>query len=303
MPFGGAWNAAWSWAVSAPGKWFKKRRGWHVEAIAANGVRASGRERWGAPAFFRSPRGMWSFRWFWMSLRSASTTDGWRTGSSSTSGLSRQLLSAMCPWRWTTQPSASPEVQHLQWVGPRERRHLEHCGGKPWESWQASTTWRTSTSRTECIRGGHPPFCFLFYFALRLMDPPCCTLTLLQRGGPRRELIATSLWEPTGWINRHLPGIDPRPMTGKKWGAASSSLFRRQSCTFILSFPLVFQCEVCALWDLVVYEISSLLRLPTSNWSSGDTGSHLESKSWDLSTRRSWRAIWGGNGRNASWRI
>ena len=43
-----------------------------------------------------------------------------------------------------------------------------------------------------------------------------CTLTLLQRGGPRRELIATSLWEPTGWINRHLPGIDRRPMTGKK---------------------------------------------------------------------------------------
>ena len=46
---------------------------------------------------------------------------------------------------------------------------------------------------------------------------------------------------------------------------------------------------------------SSLLRLPTSNWSSGDTGSHLESKSWDPSIRRSWRAIWGGNGRNAFW--
>ena len=48
-----------------------------------------------------------------------------------------------------------------------------------------------------------------FVFALRLMDPPGCTLILLQQGGPRRELIATSLWEPTGWINRHLPGIDP----------------------------------------------------------------------------------------------
>ena len=60
------------------------------------------------------------------------------------------------------------------------------------------------------------------------MDPPGCTLILLQQGGPRRELIATSLWEPTGWINRHLPGIDPRPMTGKKCGAASSLPFIHQ---------------------------------------------------------------------------
>ena len=74
---------------------------------------------------------------------------------------------------------------------------------------------------TECIRGGHPYFA-PFVFALRLMRPPGCTLILLQQGGPRRELIATSLWEPTGWINRHLPGIDPRPMTGKKCRAAGS---------------------------------------------------------------------------------
>ena len=48
---------------------------------------------------------------------------------------------------------------------------------------------------------------------------------------------------------------------------------------------------------------SFLLRLPTSNLSSGDTGSHLASKSWDRSTRRSWTATWGGNGRNAYWHI
>ena len=41
-----------------------------------HGARAFGRERWGAPAFFKSPRAMWSFRWSWMSLRSDSTTDG-----------------------------------------------------------------------------------------------------------------------------------------------------------------------------------------------------------------------------------
>ena len=46
-----------------------------------------------------------------------------------------------------------------------------------------------------------------------------------------------------------------------------------------------------------------LLRLLTLNWSSGDTGSHLASKSWDLSTRRSWRVSWEGSGRNAYWRI
>ena len=86
-------------------------------------------------------------------------------------------------------------------------------------AWKASTTWRTSTSGTECTRGGHPYFA-RFVFALRLMRPLGCTLILLQQGGPRRELIATSLWEPTGWINRHLPGIDPRPMTGKKCRAA-----------------------------------------------------------------------------------
>ena len=60
------------------------------------------------------------------------------------------------------------------------------------------------------------------------MRPPGCTLILLQQGGPRRELIATSLWEPTGWINRHLPGIDPRPMTGKKCRAAGSLSVTRQ---------------------------------------------------------------------------
>ena len=70
------------------------------------------------------------------------------------------------------------------------------------------------------------------------MDPPGCTLILLQQGGPRRELIATSLWEPTGWINRHLPGIDPRPMTGKKCGAASNLPFIHQfGIPFVESSP------------------------------------------------------------------
>ena len=165
MPFGGAWNAAWSWAVSAPGKWFKKRRGWHVEAIAANGVRASGRERWGAPAFFRSPRGMWSFRWFWMSLRSASTTDGWRTGSSSTSGLSRQLLSAMCPWRWTPTQciawgSASPmgwatwatPFGTLWWQTLRKLEGIHHVADKRIQNW--------------VHQGRPPPILFSFLFCI-----------------------------------------------------------------------------------------------------------------------------------------
>ena len=164
MPSGGAWNVAWFWAVSAPGKWSKKRRVWHVEAIAANGARVFGRERWGAPAFSRSPRGMWSFRWSWMSPLSASTTDGSRTASSSTSGWNQQLLSAMCPWRLiptrcTAWGSASP-MGWAMWVMP--------FGTLCWRilrrpAWKASTMWRTSTSGTECIRGGHLPFClFLF---------------------------------------------------------------------------------------------------------------------------------------------
>ena len=164
MPSGGAWNVAWFWAVSAPGKWSKKRRVWHVEAIAANGARVFGRERWGAPAFSRSPRGMWSFRWSWMSPLSASTTDGSRTASSSTSGWNQQLLSAMCPWRLiptrcTAWGSASP-MGWAMWVMP--------FGTLCWRilrrpAWKASTMWRTSTSGTECIRGGHLPFCLLLF--------------------------------------------------------------------------------------------------------------------------------------------
>jgi len=76
------------------------------------------------------------------------------------------------------------------------------------------------------------------------MDPPGCTLILLQHGGPRRELIATSLWEPTGWINRHLPGIDPRPMTGKKCGAADSLPIMIHLTFPLLSFPLIFLVRV-----------------------------------------------------------
>ena len=90
-----------------------------------------------------------------------------------------------------------------------------------------------------------------FVFALRLMDPPCCTLILLQQGGPRRELIATSLWEPTGWINRHLPGIDPRPMAGKKCGAAgslshTSTLFPSLIPSFLLSWESFSLCGIVA---------------------------------------------------------
>ena len=76
------------------------------------------------------------------------------------------------------------------------------------------------------------------------MDPPGCTLILLQHGGPRREPIATSLWEPTGWINRHLPGIDPRPMTGKKCGAADSLPFMTHLTFPLLSSPLIFLVRV-----------------------------------------------------------
>ena len=164
MPSGGAWNVAWFWAVSAPGKWSKKRRVWHVEAIAANGARAFGRERWGAPAFFRSPRAMWSFRWSWMSLRSDSTTDGWRTASSSTRGWNQQLLSAMCPWRLIpTQCTAWGSASPMAWA-----RSAMPFGTLCWRilrrpAWKASTMWRTSTLGTECIRGGHPhfvSFCF-----------------------------------------------------------------------------------------------------------------------------------------------
>ena len=73
------------------------------------------------------------------------------------------------------------------------------------------------------------------------MDPPGCTLILLQRGGPRRELIATSLWEPTGWINRHLPQ--------EKVRAASSLLFIRQPCiSFFIEFSIGFSLgEFCTL--------------------------------------------------------
>ena len=49
------------------------------------------------------------------------------------------------------------------------------------------------------------------------------------------------------------------------------------------------------------WTVSFLLRLQTSSWSSGDTGSHLVSKSWGLSIRRSWKVTWEGNGRNAYW--
>ena len=76
------------------------------------------------------------------------------------------------------------------------------------------------------------------------MDPPGCTLILLQQGGPRRELIATSLWEPTGWINRHLPGTDPRPMAGKKCGAAGSLTVTRQPGFHCRFFPSFFRGRV-----------------------------------------------------------
>ena len=76
------------------------------------------------------------------------------------------------------------------------------------------------------------------------MDPPGCTLILLQQGGPRRELIATSLWEPTGWINRHLPGIDPRPMAGKKCGAAGIALQSHVNLVSIVDSFLPFHGRV-----------------------------------------------------------
>ena len=63
------------------------------------------------------------------------------------------------------------------------------------------------------------------------MDPPGCTLILLQQWGPRRELIATSLWEPTGWA-------------GKKCGAAGSLQFTRQPESLLLIFPLDFRVRV-----------------------------------------------------------
>ena len=93
------------------------------------------------------------------------------------------------------------------------------------------------------------------------MDPPGCTLILLQQGGPRPELIATSLWEPTGWINRHLPGIDPRPMTGKKCGAAGSLPFARQLGFLLLSFPWIFPCESFSLGDIAACELECCGRL------------------------------------------
>ena len=44
----------------------------------------------------------------------------------------------------------------------------------------APTMWPTSTSSIECT--ARVTF-FLFDFALRLMDPPCCTMPLLQHRG------------------------------------------------------------------------------------------------------------------------
>ena len=88
----------------------------------------------------------------------------------------------------------------------------------------APTMWPTSTSSIECT--ARVTF-FLFDFALRL----CLFCSI---GGPRRELIATSLWEPTGWIDRLLPGIDPRPMTGKS-GALLAACY---SCEFPFMFCL-----------------------------------------------------------------
>ena len=52
-----------------------------------------------------------------MSPQSASTTVGWRTVLSSTSGWSRQPLSGMCPWRWTqTLSTAFASVFPTAWA-------------------------------------------------------------------------------------------------------------------------------------------------------------------------------------------
>ena len=167
--------------------------------------------------------------------------------------VNQQLLSAMCPWRLIpTQCTAWGSASPMGWA-----RLVMPFGTLCWRilrrpAWKASTMWRTSTSGTECIRWP-PPFCLLFVFALRLMDPPGCTLILLQQGGPRRELIATSLWEPTGWINRHLPGIDPRPMTGKKCGAAGSLTVTRQPGFHCWVFPWFFVGEFFTLWHCCMW--------------------------------------------------
>ena len=76
-------------------------------------------------------------------------------------------------------------------------------------------------------QGGHPFFFSILHWGSWILL--VARWLFCSRGGPRRELIATSLWEPTGWIDRHLPGTDPRPMTGKKWWAASRLLLRRHS--------------------------------------------------------------------------
>ena len=249
MPSQRAWNVAWFWA----GKWSRKRRVWHVEAIAANGARASGNVVL-QMVLDEPPERLYN-RWvkdrieFYKRLEPTAPLRDvplkvdpnpvHRLRFSISNGLGN-VSDAI--WNIVL---ANPEKAGLEGIHHVADKHIGY--------------W--------VYQGWLPPFCLLLFFALRLMDPPGCTLILLQQGGPRRALIATSLWEPTGWINRHLPGIDPRPMTGKKRGAAHSLPFTRQLGFLLSNFSQVLPGESfhfvtlmhVLLIDVVVCEVYSLV--------------------------------------------
>ena len=151
MPFGGRWSVAWFWAAWAPGKWFRRRRGSHGEAMYANGAVAFGRARWAVQGSSRSDRAPFC-NLFLMSPLSASTTVGSRTALSSTSGWSLQHHSGMCLWRWNPILStAFASVFPMAWATSVMQSGRWSLRPQRRQALRASTTLRTSTSRDDRI--------------------------------------------------------------------------------------------------------------------------------------------------------
>ena len=201
---------AWCLAVSARGRWSSGRKVWPVGVTFASGAGVSGGARWAVPGSSRLHRAGRSCSWSWMSLQSVSTTAGWKTASSSTSGWSQLPLFEMALWRWTQILStASASVFPMAWG-----MWVMRSGLWSWQilrrlAWKGSTILRTSTSRDDIPllvlpdvlhfqpRAQLHDWCFCSWGTLDVsLQPPVC-------GNPRAGTAESSGDRPVSvWSNR-----------------------------------------------------------------------------------------------------